>query len=56
MAPKALYDCTLSSLEDADQDWMSWQQWFTLVARRRGARAFREWLLDTVPRGSVIWA
>ncbi|MDN3556202.1 transcriptional regulator GcvA [Halomonas maura] len=117
--PEALLDCTLLSLEDADQDWMSWKQWFTEVgvisrlprrrlninsysmlvqaammdqgvalgwsqlvddylergqlvrpvetvlrtqarfcllepgemrSQRRGVRAFREWLLDTVPR------
>ncbi|MDR5866075.1 LysR substrate-binding domain-containing protein [Halomonas koreensis] len=116
---ESLADCTLLSLEDADQDWMSWKQWFTEVgavsrlprrrlninsysmlvqaammdqgvalgwsqlvddylergqlvrpvetvlrtearfcllerreapASRRGVRAFREWLLDTVPR------
>ncbi|WP_240036390.1 LysR substrate-binding domain-containing protein [Halomonas urmiana] len=29
--PEALLDCTLLSLEDADQDWMSWKQWFTEV-------------------------
>lgn len=29
--PEALLDCTLLSLEDADQDWMSWKQWFTQV-------------------------
>ncbi|ATJ82528.1 LysR substrate-binding domain-containing protein [Halomonas beimenensis] len=117
--PEALLDCTLLSLEDADQDWMSWKQWFTevgVVSRlprrrlninsysmlvqaammdqgvalgwsqlvddylergqlvrpvetvlrtearfcllergeapvaRRGVRAFREWLLDTIPK------
>ncbi|OLO10497.1 LysR family transcriptional regulator [Chromohalobacter japonicus] len=26
-----LLDCTLLSLEDADQDWMSWRQWFSQV-------------------------
>lgn len=29
--PEALLDCTLLSLEDADQDWMSWKQWFSGV-------------------------
>jgi len=29
--PDALFDCTLLSLEDADQDWMSWNRWFTQV-------------------------
>lgn len=29
--PAALLDCTLLSLEDADQDWMSWKQWFSSV-------------------------
>ncbi|MBF7054654.1 LysR family transcriptional regulator [Halomonas sp. KAO] len=29
--PEALLDCTLLSLEDADQDWMSWKQWFSQV-------------------------
>lgn len=29
--PDALMGCTLLSLEDADQDWMSWKQWFTEV-------------------------
>ncbi|WP_311945732.1 LysR substrate-binding domain-containing protein [Halomonas piscis] len=29
--PEALLDFTLLSLEDADQDWMSWKQWFTQV-------------------------
>ncbi|MBB3232124.1 LysR substrate-binding domain-containing protein [Halomonas stenophila] len=117
--PEALLDCTLLSLEDADQDWMSWKQWFTQVgvmarpprrrlninsysmlvqaammdqgvalgwsqlvddylergqlvrpvetvlrtearfcllergdapSNRRGVRAFREWLLDTIPK------
>lgn len=117
--PEALLDCTLLSLEDADQDWMSWKQWFTEVgvvsrpprrrlninsysmlvqaammdqgvalgwsqlvddylergqlvrpvetllrtparfcllergeapSQRRGVKAFREWLLETVPR------
>ncbi|MBB3232118.1 LysR substrate-binding domain-containing protein [Halomonas stenophila] len=107
--PEALLDCTQLSLEDADQDWMSWKQWLTEVGvmsrpprrrlninsysmlvqaammdqgvalswsqlvrpvetvlrtqarfcllepgemrlQRRGVRAFREWLLDTVPR------
>lgn len=116
---EALLDCTLLSLEDADQDWMSWKQWFTEVdvvsrvprrrlninnysmlvqaammdqgvalgwsqlvddylqrgqlvrpvetvlrtearfcllersdspSNRRGVRAFREWLLETIPR------
>lgn len=117
--PEALMDCTLLSLEDADQDWMSWKSWFTevgvssrlprrrlninsysmlvqaammdqgvalgwsqlvddylergqlvrpvetvlrtqarfcllergeLPSQRRGVRAFREWLLDTIPK------
>ena len=29
--PEALSSCTLLSLEDADQDWMSWKQWFAEV-------------------------
>ncbi|MBB3139725.1 transcriptional regulator GcvA [Halomonas organivorans] len=28
---EALQECTLLSLEDADQDWMSWKQWFSRV-------------------------
>lgn len=30
-SPEALSNCTLLSLEDADQDWMSWKRWFTEV-------------------------
>lgn len=29
--PEALSRCTLLSLEEADQDWLSWKQWFTQV-------------------------
>jgi LysR family transcriptional regulator, glycine cleavage system transcriptional activator len=30
-SPEALSSCTLLSLEDADQDWISWKRWFTEV-------------------------